>query len=44
MTCGQWQAEYHDAALHGGGQHGNGTVVLPERVRPNGCPIPSLPG
>jgi hypothetical protein len=46
MTCGEWQAEYSNAALQSGGTiawNGRGTVANLKQVRPEGCPIP-VPG
>jgi len=42
MSCGDWQAEYTTAVL--GGPAANGTRVNLEKVRPEGCSIPSVPG
>jgi ferric-dicitrate binding protein FerR (iron transport regulator) len=44
MSCGDWQAEYTTAALQAGGESGSGTLVNLEKVRPEGCPIPFVPG
>jgi hypothetical protein len=42
MTCGEWQAEYANAAQHNI-TDGSGTQALLERVRPEGCPTPFVP-
>ena len=44
MSCGDWQAEYTTAVLVAGGSSGSGTVVNLEKARPEGCPIPFVPG
>ena len=44
MSCGDWQAEYITAVLQAGGPSGSGTQVNLEKVRPEGCPIPFVPG
>ena len=44
MSCGDWQAEYTTAVLRSGGSSGSGTQVNLEKVRPEGCPIPFVPG
>ena len=44
MSCGDWQAEYTTAFLQAGGTTGSGTLVNLEKVRPEGCPIPFVPG
>jgi heme A synthase len=41
MTCSEWQAEYSNAVLQ---NNGSGTQVNLEHVRPEGCPIPLVPG
>jgi hypothetical protein len=43
MSCGDWQAEYTSAVLQAGGP-GSGTAVNLEKVRPEGCPMPFVPG
>jgi ferric-dicitrate binding protein FerR (iron transport regulator) len=42
MSCGDWQGEYTTAVLAGAAA--SGTRVNLEKVRPEGCPIPFVPG
>jgi len=42
MTCGEWQTEYTNAVAHEPAS--SGTRVNLEQVRPEGCPIPFVPG
>ena len=42
MSCGDWQAQYTSSVLAGAA--GSGTRANLEKVRPEGCPNPAVPG